>query len=101
MPKAKTRPLTRQKSDTKYGAGSSELFKREPSIYRQLIRYYYHLKNTDPQSSISQYCRPDKRRLDGYLAVIVPAITFNIHIVNRKKDKRFAAVRKRYQSKTP
>ena len=56
-------------------------------------------KNTDPQSSISRYCS-DKKRFDGYLAVSEPAITFNIYDVNRKKDKRFAAVGKRYQPKT-
>ena len=56
MPKAKTRPLTRQKSDAKYDGGPSELSKTELSSCRQLIRCYYHLKNTDPQSSISQYC---------------------------------------------
>ena len=60
MPKAKTRPLTRQKSDTKYGRGPSELSTTEPTSYRQLIRYYYHLKNTDPQSSILQYCQQIK-----------------------------------------
>ena len=63
MPKAKTRPLTRQKSDTKYGIGPSELFKREPSTYRQLTRYYYHLKSAVPQSSISQYCQQIKEEL--------------------------------------
>ena len=56
MPKAKTRPLTKQKSDANYGGGRSKLSKTELSTYTQLIRYYYHLKNTDPQSSISQYC---------------------------------------------
>ena len=50
MSKAKTRPLTRQKSDAKYGGGPSELLETELSTYMQLIRYYYHLNNTDPQS---------------------------------------------------
>ena len=48
MPKAKTKPLTRQKSDSKYGGGPSELSKTEPSTYRQLIRYYDHLNHIDP-----------------------------------------------------
>ena len=65
MLKAKTRPLTRQKSDAKYGGGPSELSKTEPSTYRQLIRYYYRLKNTDPQSSILQYCQEIKKDLMG------------------------------------
>ena len=42
----------------------------------------------------------DKRKFGGYLAVIELAITFNIHDVNRKKQKRFAAVGKRYQPNT-
>ena len=65
MPKAKTRPLTRQKSNANYGGGPSELSKMEPRTYTQLIRYYYHLKNTDPQSSISQYCQQIKEDLTG------------------------------------
>ena len=48
MPKAKTQPLTRQKSDAKYNGGPTELSEMEPSTYMQLIRYYYHLNNTDP-----------------------------------------------------
>ena len=61
MPKAKTPLLTRQKSDAKYGGGPSELSKTEPSIYRQLIRYYYHSKTTDPQTFISQYYQQIKK----------------------------------------
>ena len=63
MPKAKTQPLLRQKSDANCGGGPSELSKTEPSTHKQLIRYYYHLKNTDPQSSISQYCQQIKEDL--------------------------------------
>ena len=40
MLKAKTQPLTRQKSNANYGGGPSELSKTEPSIYTQSIRYY-------------------------------------------------------------
>ena len=76
MPKAKTRPLTKQKSDEKYGGGPSELSKTKSSTYRHLIRCYHHLKNTDSQSSILQYCQQKKKRFDGYLAVSEPAITF-------------------------
>ena len=65
MPKAKTRQLTRPKSDAKYGGGASELSKTESSTYRQLIRNYYHLKNTDLPSSISQYCQQIKEDLKG------------------------------------
>ena len=65
MPKAKTRPLTRQKSDAKYSGGPSESSKTEPSTYRQLIRYNYHLKNSDPHSSIMQYCQQIKEDLMG------------------------------------
>ena len=65
MPKAKTPPLTRPKSDAKYGEGASELSKTESSTYKQLIRNYYHLKNTDPQSSISQYWQQIKEDSKG------------------------------------
>ena len=61
MSKAKTHLLTRQKNDAKYGGGPSELYKTKPSTYRQLIRCYYHLKNTDSQSSVSQYCEQIKK----------------------------------------
>jgi len=63
MPKIKKRPLTRQKSDSQYGGGPSELSNTEPSTYRQIIRYFYHLNNTDPQSSISQYCQMIRKAL--------------------------------------
>ena len=74
MPKAKTRRLTRQTSDAKYGGGPSELSKTEPSITRQLICYYYHLKNTDPQSSISQYCQQIKEDLIGIWQSVNPRL---------------------------
>ena len=74
MPKAKIRPLTRQKSDAKYGGGPSELSKTEPSIYRQLIRYNYHLKNTDPQSCISQSCQQIKEDLMGIWQSVNPRL---------------------------
>ena len=74
MPKAKIRPLTRQKSDAKYGGGPSELSKTEPSIYRQLIHYYYHLKNTDPQSYISQSCQQIKEDLMGIWQSVNPRL---------------------------
>ena len=74
MPKAKTRPLARQKSDAKYSGGTSELSKTQPSTYRQLIRYYYHLKNTDLQSSISQYCQQIKENLMGIWQSVNPQL---------------------------
>ena len=74
MPKAKTRPLTRQKSVAKYGAGPSELSKTEQSTYRQFIRYYDHLKNTDPQSSISQSCQQIKKDLMGIWQSVNPRL---------------------------
>ena len=75
MTKAKIRPLTRQKSDAKYGGGPSELLsKTEPSTYRQLIRYYYHLKNTDPQSCISQSCQQMKEDLMGIWQSVNPRL---------------------------
>ena len=74
--------------------------KRDRSTYRQLIRYYYHVKNTDPQSSILQYCQQIKEDLMVIWKSVNPAIIVNIYIVNRNKDKRFAAVGERYQSKT-
>ena len=74
MPKAKAQPLTGQKSDSKYGRGPSELFKTEPSTYRQLIRYNYHLKNTDPQSSISQSCQQIKEDLMGIWQSVNPRL---------------------------
>ena len=99
MPKAKTRPLTKQKSDEKYGGGPSELSKTKSSTYRQLIRCYHHLKNTDPQSSILQYCQQKKKDLMVIWQSVNPQLPF-IHDVNRKQDKRFATVGKSYQPKT-
>ena len=97
MPKAKTRPLTRQKSDGKFGGGPSELSTTEPSFYRQLIiRYYYHLKNTDPQSSISQYCQQIKDMM-GIWQSASPRLSL---ISTLSIEKRYAAVGKRYESKT-
>ena len=87
IPKAKTRPLMRQKSDTKYGVGPSELFKREPSTYRQLIRYYYHLKNTDPQSSILQYCQQRKRDLMGIWQLVYPRLPLITTLSIEKKKE--------------
>ena len=74
MPKAKTRPLTRQKSDAKYDGRPSELSKTEPSTYRQLLRYYYHLRNTDPQSSIFQSCQQIKEDLMGIWQSVNPRL---------------------------
>ena len=99
MPKAKTPPLTRQKSDAKYSRKPSELSKMEPSTCRQLIRYYYHLKNTDPQSSISQYCQHIKEDLMGIWQSVNPRFPLISKLLIEKK-LRFAAVGKRYQSKT-
>ena len=84
MPKAKTRPLTKQKSDVKYGDGPSELFKTEPSTYRQQIRYYYHLKNNDPQSSISQYCRQIKE----VLMVIWQLVNPRLRLISTKSIEK-------------
>ena len=61
--KSKNTTASRQKSDAKYGGGPSELSKTDRSTYRQLIRHSYHVKNTDPQSSILQYCQQIKEDL--------------------------------------
>ena len=74
MPKAKIRPLAIQKSDAKYGGGPSELSKTEPSTYKQLIRFHYHSKNTDPQSSISQSCQRIKEDLMGIWQLVNPRL---------------------------
>ena len=99
MPKAKTRTLTRQQSDAKYNKGSSELSKTEPSTYRQLIRYYYHLKNTDSQSSISRYCKQTKKDL----MVIWQSVNPRLRLISTKLIEKIIgdllAVGKRYQPK--
>ena len=74
MSKAKTRPLTRQKSVAKYGGGPSELSKTKPSTYRQLISYYNHLKNTDPKRSISQSRQQIKEDLMGIWQSVNPRL---------------------------
>ena len=59
----------------------------EPSTYRQLIRNYYHFKNTDPQSSISQYCQQIKEDLMGIWQSVnlqLPLIP-TLSIAKRKK----------------
>ena len=48
--------------------------KTKPSTYRQLICYYYHLKNTDPQSSISQSCQQIKEDLMGIWQSVNPRL---------------------------
>jgi hypothetical protein len=48
MPKVKTRPLTRKKSEGKYGGGPCDLLLSDPSTYRQLIQYYYYLHYVNP-----------------------------------------------------
>ena len=48
MPKVKTTPLTRKKSEEKYGGGPCDLVLTDPSTYRQLIQYYYYLECADP-----------------------------------------------------
>ena len=100
MSKAKTQPLSSQKSDMKYGGRPSELSKTKPSTYWQLIRYYYHLQNTDPQSSILQFCQQIKEDLMVILQSVNPRLPLTSTSSIEKKDKRFAAVGKRYQSKT-
>ena len=85
MPKVKTRPLTRQKSNANYGGGPSELSKTEPSTYMQLIRYYNHLKNTDPQSSISQYCQQINEDLMGIWQSVNPRLPLISALSIKKK----------------
>ena len=41
-----------RKAKLQYGGGPCELANTEPSTYRQLLQYYYHIKNSKPQSSI-------------------------------------------------
>ena len=73
MPKAKRRPLTRQKSDAKYGGGPSELPKAQPSTYLQAVNpLLLPLKNADPQSSISRYCQQIKEDLMGIWQSVNP-----------------------------
>ena len=53
MPKtSKPRLVTRQKSYLQYGGRPCELANTEPSTNKQLLQYYYHIKNSKPQSSI-------------------------------------------------
>ena len=85
MPKAKTRPFTRQKSDAKYGGEPSELSKTERSTYRQLIRYYYHLKITNPLSSISQSCQQIKEDLMGVWQSVNPRLPLKSTLSIEKK----------------
>lgn len=47
MPKVKTTPLTRKKSEEKYGGGPCDLALTDPSTYRQLIKYFYYLERVD------------------------------------------------------
>ena len=72
--------------------------KPSQALTEQLICYYYHSKNTDFQSSISQYCQQTKEDLMGIWQSVNPRL-FLISTSSIEK-KRFAVVGKRYQSKT-
>ena len=89
MPNAKTRPLTRQKSDAKYGQGPRELSKTEPRTYRRLFRYSYRLKNTDPQSSFSLYYQQIKEDLMGIRQAVNPRLPLISTLSIEKKIRDF------------
>lgn len=48
MPKIK--PITRKSTGDKYGGSPCELLMCEPSTYRQIIKYYYHIMYSNPNS---------------------------------------------------
>ena len=85
MTKVKTRPLTRQKSDAKYGEGPASYLKRSQKHLPAFNPLLLPFKNTDLHSSISLYCQQIKKKV---LIVIWQSVNLRLHLISTKSTKK-------------
>src|SRR6478609_8669114 len=74
MPKAKKRRLTRKTSEVTFGGGPCELQTTDPSTYRQLIQYYYHVIHTQPGADVMCYVKHTATELKSIWSSVNPRL---------------------------